>query len=339
VVLGLIAALAFTGGLTLPALVVLVAVSGLCSVFFDAADQAFLPTLVPADRLTPAIARLEQADAAGQSIGPLLAGVLVKAAGAAAAVVVDAVSYLISGLVLAGLKTDEARPATAERRHLLVELREGVRWVYRHRMLAPLAVSDHLWFLANSLLGTVLVLYVLDTPAAGGLGRDAFGLGVVQAAAGAGAILGGGLAARAGRRFGAGPVLVAARMVNALPWLLVVLARPGPAGWAMVAAGQLLYWIPLGVEGPNELAYRQSVTPERLRGRMSITIRSLNRGAVVLGAPLGGVLADAAGYRVALWCGSAGLVVAGTVLLASPFRTAGTPVSPPAAGPVSPPTG
>ena len=239
-VLGLIAVLAFGGRLTLSALAVLVAAGGLCSVFFDAADQAFLPTLVPADRLTPAIARLEQADAAGQSIGPLLAGVLVKAAGAAAAVVVDAVSYLVSGLVLFGLQADETRPPGADRRHLLVELREGVRWVYRHRMLAPLAVSDHLWFLANSLLGTVLVLYVLDTPAAGGLGRDAFALGVVQAAAGAGAILGGGLAARAGRRFGEGPVLVVARLVNAWPWLLVPFARPGVAGWLMVAGAQLL---------------------------------------------------------------------------------------------------
>lgn len=327
VVLAAIALLAITSLLTLPILIVLVALTGLCSVFFDAADQAFLPTLVPAERLTPAIARLEQADAAGQSIGPLLAGVLVKAAGAAAAVVVDAVSYLISALTLAGIRAEENRPAPASERHLLAELREGVRWVYRHRMLAPLAVSDHLWFLANSLLGTVLVLYVLDPATAGGLGRDAFGLGVVQAAAGAGAILGGGLASRAGRRFGAGPVLVAARLVNAVPWLLVPLARPGAAGWAMVAVAQLLYWIPLGVEGPNELSYRQSITPERLRGRMSITIRSLNRGAVVLGAPLGGLLADAAGYRPALWCGIGGLVVSAVVLLASPFRTAGVQVS------------
>jgi MFS family permease len=322
-VLALIAALAFGRWLSLPVLVVLVALIGLCSVFFDAADQAYLPTLVPAERLTAAIARLEQADAAGQSIGPLLAGLLVRAAGAAVAVLADAVSYLISGLVLAGLRAPE-RPPPATPRHLLSELREGVRWVYRHRMLAPLAVSDHLWFLANSLLGTVLVLYVLD-----GLRGGAVTLGVVQAAAGAGAILGGGLAARAGRRFGAGPVLVAARLVNALPWLLVVAARPGPAGWILVAAGQLLYWIPLGVEGPNELAYRQSVTPERLRGRMSITIRSLNRGAVVLGAPLGGLLAGAAGYRAALWCGLAGLVVSAAVLLASPFRRAGAAVSPP----------
>ena len=55
---------------------------------------------------------------------------------------------------------------------------------------------------------------------------------------------------------------------------------------------------------------------------MNATMRSLNPAAVVVGAPLGGLLADAAGYRLALWVSAAGVAAAGLVLLASPFRAA-----------------
>jgi predicted MFS family arabinose efflux permease len=55
---------------------------------------------------------------------------------------------------------------------------------------------------------------------------------------------------------------------------------------------------------------------------MNATMRSLNRAAVVVGARLGGLLADSAGYRLALWVSAAGAAAAGLALLASPFRGA-----------------
>ncbi|MEV0680172.1 hypothetical protein AB0I60_26980 [Actinosynnema sp. NPDC050436] len=64
------------------------------------------------------------------------------------------------------------------------------------------------------------------------------------------------------------------------------------------------------------------MTPDRLQGRVNTTIRSLNRGMIVVGAPLGGILADTAGYRTALWTGIAGLVGAALILGSSPFRHA-----------------
>jgi predicted MFS family arabinose efflux permease len=55
---------------------------------------------------------------------------------------------------------------------------------------------------------------------------------------------------------------------------------------------------------------------------MNATMRSLNRAAVVVGAPLGGVFADTAGLRPALWAGAAGSGAAGALLALSGFRTA-----------------
>jgi predicted MFS family arabinose efflux permease len=55
---------------------------------------------------------------------------------------------------------------------------------------------------------------------------------------------------------------------------------------------------------------------------MNATMRSFNRAAVVVGAPLGGLFVDAVGLRPALWLGAAGIGAAGVLLAASGFRTA-----------------
>lgn len=109
VVLALIPLAAFTGTLGMPLLIALVVVFGTLSVFYDAAHQSFLPLLVPTGRLTDANARLEQTRSAAQGFGPLVGGALVKLVGGPLAVLVDAASYLVSGLVLATLRTPERR--------------------------------------------------------------------------------------------------------------------------------------------------------------------------------------------------------------------------------------
>jgi predicted MFS family arabinose efflux permease len=96
-----------------------------------------------------------------------------------------------------------------------------------------------------------------------------------------------------------------------------------PVGSLVVAgAGNFVNGFGLGVSTPLELAYRQGVTPDRLQARMNATMRSFNRAAIVVGAPLGGLLADSAGFRPALWLCAGGVALTGVVLLASPFRTA-----------------
>jgi MFS family permease len=78
----------------------------------------------------------------------------------------------------------------------------------------------------------------------------------------------------------------------------------------------------MGLENANEMAYRQAATPDALQGRMNTSIRSVNRAMIVVGAPLGGILADTLGYRPALWIGVAGFVVVTIALALSPARGA-----------------
>lgn len=117
--------------------------------------------------------------------------------------------------------------------------------------------------------------------------------------------------------------MIASQVVLALAYLPVVASPLGGVAVVFVGVGQLLLGIGIGLGSPHELAYRQTVTPDRLQGRMNATIRSTNWGMIALAAPLGGLL----GFRPALWIGVAGVALAAVGLLISPFRHAAMPGS------------
>lgn len=311
--------------LSVPVLMGVMAVFGLLSLVNDAASQSLLPRLVPRQSLVMANARLNQSAAVAETSGPALAGGLVTLLGAPVAVLVDAVTYLVSGLVIARIKVTEAvAPATRTRGWLGRETREGLAWIYRHPTLAPLALSTHAWFVCNSMLVTVYVPFALL-----GLGLSAFELGITLAGAGVGGLLGSLAAPAAGRRWGAGPVVIACRAGMPVGWGIVALAPAVGAGddgrlttVAVLLLGQLLVGLAMGLENANEMGYWMAVTPDALQGRMNSTRRSVNRGMIVLGAPLGGVLADALGHRPTLWIALSGFVLVAGGLFLSPFRHA-----------------
>ncbi|MFG2059065.1 MFS transporter [Micromonospora sp. NPDC048930] len=322
--LTLIAALALLGLLGVPLLLVLVAVLGALSLLHEAAHQSYLPRLVPPAALTRANARMEQSASVAQTTGPFLGGAVVTAVGAPVAMLVDAVSYLVSGLLLTTIRRPEPAPAPA-RRHLGHELREGLSWVYRHPVLAPYALTLHARFLFASVASTGFTLLVVRGLDPGmSEQRAAFGLGVVLALGGVGAVFGNALSHRVGR-WGVGRAILLERVVEPVGWSLAALAVTGRAGWLMVGAAQVVVWCALGISGPNEMGYRQAVTPDRLQGRMNATIRSLNWGMLTVGAPVGGLLAQHVGHRATIGIGVAGMAVAATVAVLSPLRTARLP--------------
>jgi MFS family permease len=87
-------------------------------------------------------------------------------------------------------------------------------------------------------------------------------------------------------------------------------------------AGQFLLGLSMGAENANEMGYRQTVTPDRLQGRMNATMRSINRSMIVIGAPLGGFLGDRIGYNNMLWIAALGFLAGATTLGLSRFRGA-----------------
>jgi len=298
VALSALPVLALTGHLRLRWVVAAMVVFGTATLVGDAASQSFLPRVVPRPLLGAAHARIDQADAVAQGSGPAVAGAVISLLGAPLAVLLDAASYLASAVLVATIRlvepsatgahprgSDVARGASrGVWRQVGAEVAEGLRWVYGHPTLRPFAVSTHLWFAGSAVAGAVLAPLALRD-----LGLSPATLGLATTAAG-------------------------------LAWAVMALApgvAPSGAGggawaggvaWGVFAAGQLFLGLCMGASNANEMSYRQTVTPDRLQGRMNTTMRSFNRAAVVIAAPLGGLLGDAAGYPAAL------LVAAGVVL-------------------------
>jgi MFS family permease len=335
ILLGVIPLLWLVGSLTIPLLMAFMAVFGILSLLNDAAFQSFLPRLVSPSSLLAANARLDQSSSVAQTSGPVVAGALVTALGAPVAVLIDAVSYLFSGAAIASIRLSEPAPPTHGRSPALRrEIGEGLRWVYRHRMLAPLAITSHGWFLFNAMLGTVFVPFALLE-----LHVSAFELGVTLAAAGVGGLLGSSLSTRAGLTWGAGRTVIACNALMPLAWGIIAVAPASGQGHShwfgveLVGVGQFFVGLAMGVANANEMGYRQAVTPDVLQGRMNTTMRSFNRAMIVVGAPGGGLLAGAIGYRPTLWIAIAGFGLVAVALAGSPFRGArhGDPVTFPSA--------
>lgn len=309
--------LALIHHLSMVILMLFMAAFGLMSLINDAASQSFLPRLVPANLLTIANARIDQSQAVAQTSGPATGGGLVSLLTAPWAVLFDAASYVASGLLLLRIPVSEPPRLPTSLRGVRREAQEGLRWVYKHPTLRPLALSTHGWFLCYAVASTVLPLFVLRT-----LGLSAFGYGVALSVGGIGALVGSLAATRLGARFGCGRVVVTCRVTTAVSWAIMALSHDHWSGWVMLGAGELLLGTSMGAENANEMSYWQAVTPDALQGRMNATRRSLNRAMLVIGAPAGGFLGDTIGYRPMLWIASGGFLVVATTLGLSQFRNA-----------------
>lgn len=101
-----------------------------------------------------------------------------------------------------------------------------------------------------------------------------------------------------------------------------VRAELGSHAPSLVAMGRFGFCLAVGLGSPIELGYRQSVTPDRLQGRMNAKIRSLNRVMITIGAPPGGWPASQLDYRPVRWIGIAGVTTAALTPALPPFRHA-----------------
>ena len=307
----------WVGALSLPALLVVVALSGTAAVINGAAEMSLLPRLLDARHLQPAHARIDGTDAAASTAGPALGGLLVNAVGAPLAVLLDSLSYVYSALTLRRMRVDEPPPRTGVTvRGLLREIVEGVRWVYRSSGLTAIAVATHAWFVGNAVVGVVLAPYVLLT-----LDLSAVQFGIIGAAGGIGAVAGAVMTTWVGRRLGTGRTIIACHVVTTAGVVVMVLAgSTGAPAFAAVLVGQLLYGLAMGMSNSHEMSYRQLVTPDALQARTNTTLRSFNRAVAMVVAPAAGVLADAWGIRPTLLVAAGVFALVAVGLAATPFR-------------------
>lgn len=307
--------------LTFPLLLIVVIMFGTASLVNDAASMSFVPRLVPRDQLQRAHARLDGADAVAQTAGPAVAGALIRVVGAPLSVLVDAVTYLFSAVMVASLRS-VSEPATARSAKVGVqglggEVREGARWVYGGSGLRRLAVATHVWFAGQAVLLVVTAPYAFLR-----LGLSPFQLGLVYAVAGVGALVGATVSTAVGKRLGTGGAIICSHAVTAVG-VVIMIAAVLATGWTaatVLAAGHLCHGWAMGVSNSHEMSYRQALTPDGLQARTNTTMRSLNRAVLVVVSPLAGLVADRVGYGPALAAAAAIFTASALILALSPFR-------------------
>ena len=311
--------------LSFPALLVIVIAYGTAAVVNGAAAMSFLPRLVQRRHLQRAHARGDGADAVAMSAGPALGGLLVSALGAPLAVLVDAATYVYSAVTLSRIDLSEPRPrADATARRLLLEIREGLRWIYRASGLTTLAIATHGWFVGNAVIGVVVAPYALAA-----LNLTPFQFGLIGALGGIGAVVGAAITTGVGLLLGTGRSIIACHAISTASVLVMVAAGGTSNTWASVAvlgAGVGLSGLAMGMSNSHEMSFRQLLTPDELQARTNTTLQSLNRAIMVIAAPLAGILADGWGIRPTLLAAAAVFAAVSCGLAMSSFRSVRAPL-------------
>jgi MFS family permease len=290
---------------------------GICTVFFDVAYQSYLPSLVTREQLVDGNSKLEVSRSASQLGGPGLGGVTVQIMTAPYAVLADAISFLVSGLFLIGIRKPEPPPKREEgapHPSMLREAREGLSYVLRHRYLRAIAATTGTSNFATSLAFAIFIVYAVRE-----LGLSAAAIGILFSIGAIGSLGGALFARRISDRLGVGPTIIATAAIFS-PAMLLFPAAPTSFPYPFLVAGFVLFGFAGVTYNITQLSYRQAVTPERMQGRMNSVMRFIVWGVLPIGSLLGGALATWFGLREAMWIGAVLGSVAFLPVLFSPVR-------------------
>jgi MFS family permease len=310
------------GVLTIWQLYAVAFATGLLTVFFDVADQSYLPVLLDADDLVEGNAKLQLSASAAQIVGPGLGGGLISLVSAPFAIIADALSFLASGGLISLIRKHEPKPErrrTQDGSHMSLrqEISEGLHYVLGNRYLRMIAAST-----GTSNLGTSLAFAIFPVFAYVELGLSAGLVGTVLGLGSVGILVGAVTSAPLARRFGVGPVIVGSMLVNG-PAMLAVACMPSAplVAAAILLASQFVGGISAVAYNVNQVSFRQAITPLEMQGRMNATMRFIVWGTMPVGSVAGGVIATFLPLRATIVIG--GLIASAAFLfvLFSPVRS------------------
>jgi MFS family permease len=302
-------------------LVVVALLTGVLTLLFDVAFQAFLPSLVPPERLGEGNARLGASQSASELTGPGLAAGLIALGGSAVAVAADAASYLLSAYCLTRIgKRDVQRNEAAERAvpsgalsNFWHEIRLGFGLLRRERILRTVTRSNAILVFFAQMQAAVYFLFLTKD-----LSFGANMIAVVFTAAGLIGLLGAFWCNRLVTRIGLGRLVIFGQLILALGGVLLALATgPVVVASAFIVAGEACFGIGLTVFGVGYQTLFQVRTADEVRGRVIGASRFITTASVPLAAIIAGVLGTTLGLRATLIAGAAGMIL-GLAAILSP---------------------
>lgn len=293
----------------------------------QAAEFALVPAVAGSRSLQSANGTVETARALGFTVGPVCGSLLVAAGGTAAAMLVDAASFLVVGL--AGLALSVRRSGTREGEGERRRARDGIRFLLADPVVALMVVVVFVSLLFMSASIPADLVYVEDV-----LGVEDIGIGIVLSAWMLGMLVGSNVV---GRRISIG-ALAAAAMVGVTVQGLGKLLAPL---WLVFGFMLVTYFVGGIGHGLKNVASRTlihvRVAPER-HGRAFAAWNGVRNAAELGALAVGGVLVGAVGARETLWLAGGLSALAGVVgLLVLVGRRGRAPEVEPAAGTIGSP--
>lgn len=271
-------------------------VLGSAETLFDNASAALLPSVVGEEHLERANGRLYGTRILMQNMIAAPVGGFLFAATQSGPFLLDAVLFAGAVVLICLLPGRFAVPRVADAAvsTLRSEIAEGVRWLWRHRLLRAIGLALALMNLTLDAAVAILVLYAQDR-----LGLGPVGYGVLLSSFAVGGIVGSLLGARLIRALGPGTILRGGLIIEASTHLCLALTHSAVVAGVVLAVFAVhgTLW---GIVGSS---LRQSLTPAHLMGRVNSGHLFLGYGGSALGAVLGGVLASTLGLTAPFWCG------------------------------------
>ncbi|MAG35009.1 MAG: hypothetical protein CL878_01980 [Dehalococcoidia bacterium] len=223
---------------------------------------------------------------------------------------VDAMTFFASALMLVWIRTPEPAPARSdEQSSLRSEIVAGLQQVVSNPILRAIGASNAFAAgLGGGIIGALIVLYGIDT-----LGFAPGVLGTIFAIGGATSVLGALSTGRLTRQFGLGKTLVTGFLLYSLASFLIPLAR-GPlllAGAFLVV--QQLFDFGLAVYEINEVSLRQTITSERMLGRVNASLEVVEIGRITAGGRASRGRGPTMGTGCGGWLDGGGWAVASAV--------------------------
>jgi MFS family permease len=299
------------GRLTIAHLYIVAFLVGTLSVLFSVSYSTLFVSIVRREDYVEGNALLAGSRAFSFVAGPSLGGLLVQILSAPFALVVDALSFLVSAFFLQKISPVEPPTEWRARGHVAA----GVRFIIQSPVLrAALAATATVNFF-NFAFHALFILYATRV-----LGVRPGLLGAVLGAGAIGAVLGSIVTGRIGRRVGIGPAFVLGCVLFPLPLVLVPMAA-GPTLVVLTFLFAARFGSGLGVMvlDISIASIFAALIPHHLRARVSGAYTALNWGIRPLGALVGGTLGSILGLHLTLWIATIGGLAGALWLLPSPL--------------------
>jgi Na+/melibiose symporter-like transporter len=290
---------------------------GTFNLLFDISNGAFIPLVIPRDKLIDGNSKIEASYATAQMGGPAIGGALVSIFTAPFAILITALTLLCSALLIRKTSVPEPPPVVIENRSVRGDIADGLSLVWRHKLMRPVILVSvgHNFF--GWMFMSVYVLYMKRD-----LGISDFQVGLVFAAGGVGALLGTLATPGLNNRFGVGPVMIAGSLLFGIAGLIIPMAVLLPdIALPLVVICEFLQFLFLMPFFLNTVTLLQMQSPDALRGRVMSTRKFLTWGVQPFGSLMGGILGGLITVPWTLAVGEIGLLAVGVWFFTNPIRS------------------